>query len=73
VASVVHPPVNVERFEGVPAPEDFFLFVGEVTSHKNPGLALAAAERAGVKVTVAGDGPELARLRQRFTRATLVA
>jgi glycosyltransferase involved in cell wall biosynthesis len=71
-ASVVHPPVDVERFEGVPAPEDFFLLVGEVTSHKNPGLALAAAERAGVKVKVAGDGPELARLRQRFRRATFL-
>jgi glycosyltransferase involved in cell wall biosynthesis len=69
-ASVVHPPVDVERFEGVPAAEDFFLLVGELTSHKNPGLALAAAERAGVKVKVVGDGPELARLRQRFTRAT---
>jgi glycosyltransferase involved in cell wall biosynthesis len=71
-ASVVHPPVDVERFEGVPAPEDYFLLVGEVTSHKNPELALAAAERAGVSVKVAGDGPDLARLRQRFTRATFL-
>jgi glycosyltransferase involved in cell wall biosynthesis len=68
-ASVVHPPVDVERFDGVPAPEDFFLLVGEVTSHKNPALALAAAERAGATVKVAGDGPELARLRRRFKRA----
>jgi glycosyltransferase involved in cell wall biosynthesis len=35
-------------------------------------LALAAAERAGVRVKVVGDGPELARLRQRFTRATFL-
>jgi glycosyltransferase involved in cell wall biosynthesis len=71
-ASVVHPPVDVERFDGVPAAEDYFLLVGELTSHKNPGLALAAAERAGVRVKVVGDGPELARLRQRFTRATFL-
>ena len=71
-ASVVHPPVNVERFDAVPAPEDFFLLVGEVTSHKEPALALAAAERAGVKLVVAGDGPDLARLRQRFKTATFL-
>jgi glycosyltransferase involved in cell wall biosynthesis len=68
-ASVVHPPVDVARFDRVPAPEDYFLLVGEVTGHKNPELALAAAERAGVTVKVAGDGPELARLRRRFKRA----
>jgi glycosyltransferase involved in cell wall biosynthesis len=71
-ASVVHPPVDVDRFEGVPTPEDYFLLVGEVTSHKNPELALAAAERAGVRVKVAGDGPDLARLRQRYSRATFL-
>jgi glycosyltransferase involved in cell wall biosynthesis len=71
-ARVVHPPVEVDRFGGLPAPEDYFLMVGEVTRHKNPELALAAAERAGVQVKVAGDGPELARLRQRFTRATFL-
>jgi glycosyltransferase involved in cell wall biosynthesis len=71
-ASVVHPPVDVERFDRAPAPEDFFLLVGEITRHKNPELALAAAERAGVKVKVAGDGPELAPLRRRFRGATFL-
>jgi glycosyltransferase involved in cell wall biosynthesis len=71
-ASVVHPPVDVGRFEGAAAPEDFFLLVGEVTNHKNPGLALAAAERAGVKLIVAGDGPESGRLRRRFRTATFL-
>jgi glycosyltransferase involved in cell wall biosynthesis len=71
-ARVVHPPVDVDRFDCIPAPEDYFLLVGEVTGHKNPELALAAAERAGVKVTVVGDGPDLARLRQCFTGATFL-
>jgi glycosyltransferase involved in cell wall biosynthesis len=71
-SSVVHPPVDVGRFDSVPAPEDYFLLVGEVTSHKNPELALEAAERAGVKVKVVGDGPDLARLRHRFTRTTFL-
>jgi glycosyltransferase involved in cell wall biosynthesis len=51
-ASVVHPPVEVGRFTRATAPEDYFLLVGEVTRHKNPEVALAAAGRAGVKVKV---------------------
>jgi glycosyltransferase involved in cell wall biosynthesis len=71
-STVVHPPVNVDRFARAPAPQDYFLVVGEVTSHKNPEMALAAADRAGVKIKVVGDGPELPRLRQRFPRATFL-
>ena len=61
-AEIVHPPVEVDRFEPG-EPEDFFLFVGEVTRHKRVELALEAATRAGRRVVIAGDGPDLARLR----------
>jgi glycosyltransferase involved in cell wall biosynthesis len=71
-AAVVHPPVELRRFGREPAPEDFFLMVGEVTAHKNTEVALAAAERAGVKLTVVGDGPDLVPLRRRFPRATFL-
>ena len=71
-ADVVHPPVDVDRFAGAPFPEDFFLVVGELTQHKNAEVALAAAERAGVAIRVVGDGPDLARLRRRFPRATFL-
>jgi glycosyltransferase involved in cell wall biosynthesis len=71
-APVIHPPVDVERFGALPAPEDYFLLVGEVISHKSPEVALAAAERAGVPVKVVGTGPELARLKQHFSHATFL-
>jgi glycosyltransferase involved in cell wall biosynthesis len=71
-STVIHPPVDIDRFRGAPAPEDYFLVVGELTRHKNPEVALAAAERARVPVRVVGDGPELARLRRRFTRANFL-
>jgi glycosyltransferase involved in cell wall biosynthesis len=71
-ATVIHPPVEVELFKRSPAPEDYFLVVGEVTAHKNTELALAAAERASVKVKVVGDGPDLARLRHRFPSASFL-
>jgi glycosyltransferase involved in cell wall biosynthesis len=65
-ALVVHPPVDVERFTVEPDPQDYFLTVGEVTRHKNTEIALAAAERAGVKLKVVGDGPDLPRVQRRF-------
>jgi glycosyltransferase involved in cell wall biosynthesis len=68
-ALVVHPPVDVQRFAGQPDPRDYFLSVGEVTRHKDSEIALAAAERAGVKIKVVGDGPDLPRLRKRFVDA----
>ena len=67
-AVVVHPPVDVERF-AEPDPRDYFLVVGEVTTHKNTEIALAAADRAGVRIKVVGEGPDLARLRGRFRSA----
>jgi len=60
-ASVVHPPVAVERFHRE-RPEDFFLFVGEVVRHKRLELALKAARKAGVPMKVVGTGPDLDRL-----------
>jgi glycosyltransferase involved in cell wall biosynthesis len=60
-APIVHPPVAVDRF--VPRePEDYFLFVGEVTRHKRVELAIEAARQASVKLVVVGSGPDLARL-----------
>jgi glycosyltransferase involved in cell wall biosynthesis len=64
-AAVVHPPVEVERF-APGEPEDFFLFVGEIVRHKRLPLALEAAERAGVRMVVVGDGPERAELSARY-------
>jgi glycosyltransferase involved in cell wall biosynthesis len=60
-ATVVHPPVDVERF-APGTPEDFFLVVGEVVRHKRTEAAVHAALRSGMPLRVAGTGPELARL-----------
>jgi glycosyltransferase involved in cell wall biosynthesis len=64
-SAIVHPPVDVDRFSPG-EPEDWFLVVGEVTRHKRTEVALEAATRAGRRVVVVGDGPELPRLRARF-------
>jgi glycosyltransferase involved in cell wall biosynthesis len=65
-ASIVHPPVDVGRFEPG-EPEDWFLVLGAVVRHKRVDLALEAARRAGVRVKVIGAGPDLARLRSEYS------
>ena len=64
-ASVLHPPVEVHRFQPG-EPEDFFLVVAEMVRHKRVELALEAARRAGKRVKVVGAGPDLARLTARY-------
>jgi glycosyltransferase involved in cell wall biosynthesis len=60
-ASVVHPPVDVDRFR-IGVPEDFFLVVTEVVRHKRAEVALEAARRAHKAIKVVGGGPDLQRL-----------
>jgi glycosyltransferase involved in cell wall biosynthesis len=63
-AEVVHPPVDVEHFLGLPrAPGDFYLVFGRVVPYKRVDLAVAACARAGLPLKVAGDGRALAAVR----------
>jgi glycosyltransferase involved in cell wall biosynthesis len=64
-ASVVHPPVDTERFSAGP-PQDYLLAVTEIVPHKRVELAAMAAIRAGRRLKVVGSGPELERLRARY-------
>lgn len=64
-ASVVYPPVDVDRF-AIGEPEDFFLVVTEVVRHKRVEIALEAARRAHVAVKVVGVGPDLRHLGQAY-------
>ncbi len=62
-ATVVPPPVDVEFYQpsGVPR-EDFCLFASGLAPYKRIEVAIAACERLGVPLTIAGDGPERRRL-----------
>jgi glycosyltransferase involved in cell wall biosynthesis len=68
-ASVLHPPVAIERFRPS-EPEDFFLVVAEIVRHKRVGLALEAARRAGKRVKVVGEGPDMPRLKALYGETT---
>jgi glycosyltransferase involved in cell wall biosynthesis len=59
-AEIVHPPVDVDHFLGLPrAPRDFYLVFGRVVPYKRVDLADAACTRLGRQLEVAGDGRAL--------------
>ncbi|HET8673729.1 MAG TPA: glycosyltransferase [Thermoleophilaceae bacterium] len=60
-AAVIHPPVDVDRFE-LAEPEDYLLVVTELVPHKRVDVALEAARRAARPIRVVGSGPDRERL-----------
>jgi glycosyltransferase involved in cell wall biosynthesis len=57
-AVVVPPPVDVDKYApdaSVPR-EDFFLMAGRLVPYKNPQLAIRAAQAAGKRLVICGDG-----------------
>jgi nucleoside-diphosphate-sugar epimerase/glycosyltransferase involved in cell wall biosynthesis len=63
-ATVVHPPVAVERFlELERRPAASYVVLGRVVPYKRVDLAVAACARLGRPVTVVGDGRGLAQAR----------
>ncbi|NRA04456.1 MAG: glycosyltransferase [Myxococcales bacterium] len=62
-ASVIHPPVDVDRIRpSTEPPENFFLLVGGFVPYKREELAIAAFAELALPLVVAGDGPSRARL-----------
>jgi glycosyltransferase involved in cell wall biosynthesis len=68
-ASVVHPPVDTDRFQpdGRP-PDDFYLLVSAFVPYKRDDLAIEAFARLGRRLVVVGDGPGRAALARRAPR-----
>jgi len=62
VARVIHPPVRLSDYRVAAEPEDFYLSVSRLMSHKRVDLAIEACRRLGRKLVVVGDGPDNARL-----------
>jgi len=64
---VVHPPVDTERFDPSAAadgrPGDHHLVLSELMSHKRIDVAIHAFNRLRFPLVVAGDGPDMRRLR----------
>jgi glycosyltransferase involved in cell wall biosynthesis len=65
-AAVVYPPVNTSFWtpSGDGRRDEYFLVAGRLVAYKRAETAVHAARIARRRLVVAGDGPELGRLRQ---------
>ena len=65
-SSVLHPPVEIDRFwpVGPGAVEDHYVVLAELMPHKRIDVAVRAFDALGRRLVVIGDGPELRRLKR---------
>ncbi len=69
-ATVIPPPVDVDRFFVRKDDDGYYLTVSRLVPYKRIDIAIAACEKLGRKLLIAGTGPEEAELRRRAGRAT---
>ena len=70
-ATVVYPPVDTDFFHpDATTPERFALVVSALVPYKRIDVAIAACARAGVPLTIVGDGPERAALERNAPAST---
>jgi len=63
-STVIHPPVDVDRFTPPPKGErDGYVVWGRHVPYKRFDLAIKAANQLGAKLTIAGTGPDTERLK----------
>lgn len=61
-AEVIHPPIDISRYEVTSERSGRFLIVSRLLAYKRVDLAVEAATRSGLPLDVIGDGPERQRL-----------
>jgi glycosyltransferase involved in cell wall biosynthesis len=64
-ATIIHPPVETDRFS-VGEPGESLLVVSEIVRHKRVQLALEAARRARAPIRVVGSGPDHMALQEAY-------
>jgi len=63
-ATVIYPPVNIERFPFLTSKQDFYVTVSRLVSHKQVSLIIRAFNQLKRPLVVIGTGPELQALRK---------
>jgi len=63
-ATVIYPPVNIERFPLITSKQDFYVTVSRLVSYKQVSLIVRAFNQLKRPLVVIGTGPELPALRQ---------
>jgi len=57
-STVIHPPVDVKRFQPARTRDDYFVAIGRQMPYKRIDLAVAAATKLGVRLNVYGNGSQ---------------
>ncbi len=63
-AIVIHPPVEINRFDISPVQQDYYLMVGRLIAYKRHDIAIEAFNRLQLPLKIIGRGPELERLKK---------
>jgi glycosyltransferase involved in cell wall biosynthesis len=63
-SDVVYPPVMAKATPPSGQRENFLLSLGRLVPYKRIDLAIGAAERLGMRLVIAGDGPDRSRLQR---------
>jgi len=63
-ASIIYPPVEVDRFKPTPKREDFYITVTRLVAHKRVDILVQAFSKLNLPLLIIGEGPELPRLKK---------
>ena len=71
-SEVIFPPCDIERYKAVErAPQDYYLFFGQLVGYKRADLAIEACIKSGRKLVVIGEGKS--KKAKKYERSGLVA
>lgn len=63
-ATVIHPPVSVDRFYTAKKNKGYYLMVGRLIAYKKHDIAIEAFNKLGFPLKIIGRGPEMKRLQK---------
>jgi glycosyltransferase involved in cell wall biosynthesis len=63
-STIIHPPINTSQSFLAGKHEDYYLAVGRLVPYKRTDILINACRKLGRKLVIAGDGPELNRLKK---------
>lgn len=63
-STVIHPPVDTERFTPHKKNEGYFLIVSQLSKYKRIDLAVELFNRIGKRLVIIGQGPDMTRLQR---------
>jgi glycosyltransferase involved in cell wall biosynthesis len=67
-STIIHPPINTSHSFLASKHENYYLAVGRLVPYKRTDILIDACCQLGRKLVIAGDGPEMKRLKKQATQ-----